>query len=61
MTVDVDEIIYTDPVTTGGYYRWDGQQYIYNWGTARNQAGYYWRMGVKLDDDQIYTVNIGLR
>jgi hypothetical protein len=60
-TVAVDETIYTDPATTGTTYRWDGQQYHYNWGTARNQSGFYWRIGVRLDDGQIYTVNIGLR
>lgn len=62
-SVPVDEIVYSDPITTGASYRWDAtaQQYIYNWGTAKNQAGYYWRIGVRLDDGQTYTVNIGLR
>ena len=62
-SVPVDEILYSDPATAGGLYRWDAtnQQYIYNWGTAKNQAGYYWRIGVRLDDGQTYTVNIGLR
>jgi hypothetical protein len=32
----------------------------FNWGTAKNQANYYWRIGVALDDGQTY-VNIGLR
>ncbi len=59
----VDESVYGDPATSGATYRWDAtsQQYIYNWGTARNQAGNYWRIGVELDDGQIYFVNIGLR
>ncbi|HEV2126239.1 MAG TPA: PxKF domain-containing protein, partial [Chloroflexota bacterium] len=59
----VDENLYIDPATSGNLYRWDStaQQYIYNWGTAKNQAGNYWRIGVKLDDGQIYFVNIGLR
>ena len=62
-TSPVDETVYGDPATTGSTYRWDAtsQQYIYNWGTARNQAGYYWRIGVQLDDGQTYSVNIGLR
>ena len=59
----VDESAYSDPATNGGTYRWDasGLQYIYNWGTAKNQANYYWRIGVTLDDGQTYYVNIGLR
>jgi len=59
----VDETVYTDQPTTGALYRWDStaQQYIYNWGTAKNQSGFYWRLGVKLDDNQTYYVNISLR
>lgn len=59
----VDENLYGDPATSGTQYRWDSTtpQYIYNWGTAKNQAGYYCRIGVKLDDGQVYYVNIGLR
>ncbi|HEU5423042.1 MAG TPA: PxKF domain-containing protein, partial [Nitrolancea sp.] len=62
-TAPVDETVYSDPATSGSTYRYDStaQQYIYNWGTAKNQAGYYWRIGVQLDDGQIYYVNIGLR
>jgi hypothetical protein len=59
----VDESAYSDPATAGGSYRWDasGLQYIYNWGTAKSNANYYWRIGVTLDDGQTYYVNIGLR
>ncbi len=57
----VSESAYSDPATTGTTYRWDGQQYIYNWGSPKNGAGYYWRVGVKLDDGRMYAVNIGLR
>jgi hypothetical protein len=59
----VDESVYGDPATSGSTYRWDavGQQYIYNWGTAKSQANSYWRVGVMLDDGQTYFVNIGLR
>ncbi|MCA1721007.1 MAG: PxKF domain-containing protein [Actinobacteria bacterium] len=62
-TAAVDESAYGDAATTGGTYRWDSsaQQYIYNWGTAKAQAGAYWRIGVQLDDGQTYYVNIGLR
>jgi hypothetical protein len=62
-TAPVDESVYTDPAESGQLFRYDasGQQYLYNWGTAKTQAGYYWRIGVKLDDGQTYYVNGGLR
>jgi hypothetical protein len=62
-TAPVDEAVYGDPAETGQLFRYDvaAQQYIYNWGTAKTQAGYYWRIGVKLDDGQMYYVNAGLR
>ncbi|MDX6295697.1 MAG: hypothetical protein QOH50_4772, partial [Kribbellaceae bacterium] len=44
---------------SGSTYRSDGQQYIYNWKTGT--GGYYYRIGVTLDDGQSYYVNIGLR
>ncbi len=57
----MSETAYSDPATSGSTYRWDGQQYIYNWGSPKNGNGYYWRVGVKLDDGRMYAVNIGLR
>jgi hypothetical protein len=62
-TAPVDESAYTDVPSTSGTYRWDatGQQYLYNWGTSSGQKGSYWRIGVRLDDGQTYSVNIGLR
>jgi hypothetical protein len=62
-TDPVDETQYTDQANTGATYRWDstGQQYIYNWGSPKSGAGYYWRIGVTLDDGMTYFVNIGLR
>ena len=62
-TAPVDEALYTDAAESGQLYRYDAsaQQYLYNWGTAKTQAGYYWRIGVKLDDGQTYYVNAGLR
>jgi hypothetical protein len=62
-TAPPDEAVYSDPPTSGGTYRFDAsaQQYIYNWGTPKNSVGYYWRIGVTLDDGQTYYVNIGLR
>jgi hypothetical protein len=63
ISAPVDESLYGDPATSGSTYRWDssGQQYLYNWGTAKNQANSFWRVGVLLDDGQTYYVNIGLR
>jgi large repetitive protein len=59
----VDESAYSDPASSGSGYRWDAtaQQYIYNWSTRGQTFGYYYRIGVALDDGQIYYVNIGLR
>jgi hypothetical protein len=59
MTVPVDESVYTASADSGSVYRYDGQQYIYNWKTGN--GGNYWRIGVTLDDGQTYYVNIGLR
>ena len=36
-------------------------QYVFNWSTKGLTPGYYYRIGVKLDDGQTYYVNIGLR
>ena len=46
---------------SGTTYRYDtkAQQYQYNW--KSNGAGYYFRLGVALDDGQSYYVTIGLR
>jgi hypothetical protein len=59
----VDESTYLDPGAPGGTFRWDstGQQYIFNWQTSKSQTGYYYRVGVKLDDGSTYYVSIGLR
>ena len=59
----VDETVYTATATAGGVFRWDStsQQYIYNWNTAKSQGGYYWRIGVVLDDGSTHTVSIGLK
>jgi hypothetical protein len=59
----VDETVYSTTATAGGVFRWDStsQQYIYNWNTAKSQGGYYWRIGVVLDDGSTHTVSIGLK
>jgi len=61
-SVPVDESIYTLPATSGSNYRLEGSStYIYNWSTKNFAAGYYWRIGVTLDDGQTYYVIVGLR
>ncbi len=60
-TQPVDESLYSDPATTGTTYQWTGSQYHYNWASPKNGSGFFWRIGVKLDDGQIYYVNISLR
>ncbi len=58
----VDESVYAGVSDSGSTFRYDAsaQQYIYNWKSG-NAGGNYWRIGVKLDDGQVYYVNIGLR
>jgi large repetitive protein len=57
----VNESAYGATGDSGSTYTFNGGHYQYNWATSSSQAGYYWKVGVKLDDGQIYTVNIGLR
>jgi hypothetical protein len=59
----VDESLYSAPATSGDAYRVgdSGGQYIYNWSTKGLAAGFYYRIGVRLDDGTTYTVNIGLK
>jgi hypothetical protein len=60
-TAPVDETDFGGTADSGSTYRYDSgsQQYQYNWKTSG--AGYYWRIGVTLDDGQTYYVTIGLR
>ena len=62
-TSTVNEDSFATTGDSGSTFRWDasGQQYIYNWNTASTQGGYYWKIGVKLDDGQTYYTEIGLR
>jgi hypothetical protein len=60
-TAPVDEDAYGLPADSSSAYRWDGTQYQFNWGTSSAARGYYHRIGVRLDDGQTYTVNVGLR
>lgn len=59
----IDETAYTDSATSGTTYRWDStsQQYIYNWSTKGLTTGYFYRIGVTLDDGNTYYVNLGLK
>jgi len=57
----IDESLFTDPATSGNNYQWVGGKYQYNWSTNGFAAGYYWRIGVTLDDGMTYYVIIGLR
>jgi hypothetical protein len=62
-TQPVDEDFYSDPATTGTLYLYNsaGNHYHYNWNTKGQSAGFYYRIGVRLDDGQTYYVNISLR
>jgi hypothetical protein len=62
-TSSVNEDSFTTTGDSTSTFRWDSsaQQYIYNWNTAATQGGYYWKIGVKLDDGQTYYTDIGLR
>jgi len=61
LSAAVDEGAYVGAPTDGDTYRVAGSQYIYNWSTKGLPAGFYYRIGVRLDDGTTYTVNIGLR
>lgn len=61
MTGLVGETPVTAAASTGDTYRADGQQWTYNWSTKGLAAGYWYRVGVTLDDGQTYLVTIGLR
>jgi hypothetical protein len=61
VTAAVNEGAYATSASSGSTYAWGGNQYQYNWNTDKAQAGFYWRVGVALDDGQTYYVNIGLK
>ncbi len=62
-TAPVDEALYSEAAMSGSSFAWSAtdQHYRFNWGSPKNGAGYYWRIGVKLDDNTVQAVNIGLR
>ena len=51
----------SEPATTDTVYRLRGDHFSYNWSTKGLATGYFWRIGVALDDGQTYVVNIALR
>ncbi|HEV7886604.1 MAG TPA: PxKF domain-containing protein, partial [Acidimicrobiales bacterium] len=53
----------TDPANTTPTFTFDSGKklYKYNWKTDKNMSGYWWRVGVMLDDGTIHTVIIGLK
>lgn len=57
----LDEGIYSDLPTSGSVYVWAEDHYQYNWKTRGVPTGFYWQIGVRLDDGMTYTVSIGLR
>ncbi|MDR6907851.1 hypothetical protein J2X63_003559 [Agromyces sp. 3263] len=59
MNLPVDESLYSVAADSGSTYRLEGSQYGYNWKTP--SGGNYYRIGVRLDDGQTYSVNIGVR
>jgi hypothetical protein len=60
-TLPVDETVYNLPSDSGSTYRLADGHWQYNWRTDPQQAGYYWRIGVQLDDGETHTVTIALR
>lgn len=59
----VDESVYGAAANTGSTFAWSAadQQYQFNWGTPSSGSGYYWRIGVRLDDGTTQTVTVALR
>ncbi|MES2315133.1 MAG: PxKF domain-containing protein [Patescibacteria group bacterium] len=61
MSAAVDESVYSDAATSGNTFKWDGSQYIYNWSTKGLIPGYWYKISVKLDDGNTYSVTVGLK
>jgi hypothetical protein len=59
----VDETSYSDPGTAGAAFKYDSTtaQWIYNWKTAKGDAGFWYRIGVQLPDGSKQYVSIGLK
>jgi hypothetical protein len=63
MSASIDESTYSLPATTGTEFKWDptSQQYIYNWSTKGLASGYWYKLSMKLDDGNVYSVTVGLK
>jgi hypothetical protein len=61
MSAPVGEPTYSDPVTSGTTYKWDGTQYQYNWSTKGLQTGYWYRIYAKFEDGTTQSVVVGVR
>jgi hypothetical protein len=63
LTGPISEGSYSGSASTGLNYTWvaSSQKYNYNWSTRGFATGFYWRIGVRLDDGQTYYVIIGLK
>jgi hypothetical protein len=57
----VDELSVSEPATIDTTYQLRGGHLSYNWSTKGFATGYFWRIGVALDDGQTYYVNVALR
>lgn len=62
-SISVDESSYPDQATSGSFFKWDAtsRQYIFNYKTDKSQSGYYWHIGVKLDDGSTQYVTVALK
>jgi hypothetical protein len=60
MSVPVNDTATAASVDSGSAFSYDGSQYQYNWKTP-STAGYWYSVGVKLDDGTTQYVTIGLK
>ena len=60
-TLAIGESLYSLPDGSGTTFVQAGSGWRYNWKTAKTQSGYFWRIGVQLDDGETYTVDVALR
>ncbi len=62
-TASIDEPVYNISSTSGNLFKWDttSQQYIYNWSTKNLKPGFTYRIFVKLDDGNTYSLVVGLK
>jgi hypothetical protein len=61
MSSSIDELVYSDPASSGNTFKWDGTQYQYNWSTKGSTPGHWYRISAKFDDGTTRSVVIGLK